>query len=340
MNTFEQLGFTMPGFTNGINNTVSEMAKPEQNVSWYFMSQMASMVFAGWLGRKTALQQNSGSISLQEELNQKKMEFGRAKQEEDIEFLRECHVLGMQQQKELAINACKDRQTEEEFRLFCNKWQSRFRPQINAILEDLQNQNIDENGVPMMKLLIASTQETNTGSGKYQSFCETFSTEIVKRYGLGIDTSWIRSWNKECVSSLADTMNLHYIMQGLPTVILYPMTRGDKVSIEIASWNYSLGQSNLLFDKTLQISKSELTENKLHSILAIVASYIDDVYRVMIHHSVPSSIYKIEGILNSSDDLKNIAIGKYKSLLAMCQGNKGLITDNSEIKKLENTINL
>ena len=77
------------------------------------------------------------------------MEFGRAKQEEEIEFLRECHVLGMQQQKELAINACKDRQTEEEFRLFCNNWQSRFRPQINAILEDLQNQNIDENGVPI-----------------------------------------------------------------------------------------------------------------------------------------------------------------------------------------------
>ena len=53
-------------------------------------------------------------------------------------------------------------------------------------------------------------------------------------------------------------MNLHYIMQGLPTVIIYPIKRGDSLSIETATWGYQLGQSHMIMDKTFRIPMSRI----------------------------------------------------------------------------------
>ena len=58
-------------------------------------------------------------------------------------------------QREAAIQTYYDRQQEEEFRRFCEmSWNTHFRPQINAVLEEMKQPSTDNTVVPKLKVLI------------------------------------------------------------------------------------------------------------------------------------------------------------------------------------------
>ena len=93
----------------GIGQAVEAMPAGERVISGYFAGQMAGMVYSGWKARKTSAEHNARSISFQEELNQIRNEFGNNKVQAEIDFLRECHTLGMQNQREAVLKSCIDR---------------------------------------------------------------------------------------------------------------------------------------------------------------------------------------------------------------------------------------
>ena len=344
MTPYEQLGFAMPSAA-GIGQAVEAMPAGERVISGYFAGQMAGMVYSGWKARKTSAEHNARAISFQEELNQIRNEFGNNKVQAEIDFLRECHTLGMQNQREAALQSCIDRQKEEEFRRFCEKsWNAHFRPQINAVLEEMKQPSTDNAGVPRLKLMIARTPlvaDTMDRKGTYSDFCDEFKEEYLLQYNLGMDSIWMRGWECDSVSAMADTMNLHYIMQGLPTVIIYPIKRGDNLSIETATWGYQLGQSHMIMDKTFRIPMSRFEGNKerMSVLMIAAAAYVDDCYRLMLHHSPADSLYKIKGLLQEDELVWELLTNKYRGLIIQSQSVADtMLIGQEEIKKLENTI--
>ena len=344
MTPYEQLGFTLPSAA-GIGQAVEAMPAGERVISGYFAGQMAGMVYAGWKSRRTAAEHNARAISFQEELNQIRNEYGDRKMQAEIEFLHECHDLGMKSQREAALQSCRDRQQEEEFRRFCEKsWNTHFRPQINAVLEEMLHPSTDNIGVPRLKLMVARTPLTAKSmdkKGAYADFCDEFKEDFLLHYNLGLDSIWMRGWECDCVSAMADTMNLHYIMQGLPTVIIYPVQRGDTLSIETATWGYQLGQSHMIMDKTFRVQMSKIAENpeRMRTLMIAAAAYIDDCYRLMLHHSPADSLYKIKGLLQEDELVWNMLTTKYRGLIIQSQNNiDTMIIDEEEIKKLDKTI--
>lgn len=344
MTPYEQFGFTMPT-ADQIGQAVDAMPAGERVISGYFAGQMAGMVYAGWRSRKTAAEHNTRNISFQEELNEIRNEFGNKKVKAEIDFLRECHDLGMRNQREVAIKSCADRQQEEEFRRFCEmSWNTHFRPQINAVLEEMKQPATDNAGVPRLKLMIARTPLIAKGmdrKGAYADFCDEFKEDFLMQYNLGMDSIWIRGWECDCVSAMADTMNLHYIMQGLPTVIIYPVKRGDNLSIETAMWGYQLGQSHMLMDKTFRIPMSYIEDNqdRMKVLMIAAAAYVDDCYRLMIHHSPADSLYKLKTLLQKDGLAWEMLTTKYRSLIIQSQCNADtMLVGAEDIKKLENTI--
>lgn len=70
-------------------------------------------------------------------------------------------------QREAAIQTCDDRQQEEEFRRFCEmSWNTHFRPQINAVLEEMKQPSTDNTVVPKLKLMVARTPLIANGMDK------------------------------------------------------------------------------------------------------------------------------------------------------------------------------
>lgn len=344
MTIYEQFGFTMPSAAE-LGQTVEAMPTGERVISGYFAGQMLGMVYSGWKARNTATEHNERSITFQEELNNIRNEFGDKKVQAEIDFLRECHDIGMRTQREAAIQSCYDRQQEEEFRRFCEmSWNTHFRPQINAVLEEMKQPSTDNTGVPKLKLMIARTPLIANGmdkKGMYADFCDEFKEDFIMQYNLGIDTLWRRGWECDCVSAMADTMNLHYIMQGLPTVIVYPIQRGDTLSIETATWGYQLGQSHMIMDKTFRIPMTyiESKPERMRVLMIAAAAYIDDCYRLMLHHSPVDSIYKIKDLILNDKVIWDMLTTKYRGLIIQGQSEADTkLVQQEEIKKLEKNI--
>ena len=319
----------------------------ETVISGYFAGQMAGMMLTGHRARRMSAQQNEQNISFQQELNDIRQKHALERSKAELDFLRECHKKGMAFQRESARISCENRKQEEEFRKFCETiWLTHFRPEIGAILEAMTHPVVDIDNVTEMKLLIARTPLTAKGmdrKGSYADFCEEFKEEYLKAYNLHIDGMWLRAWERDCVSAMADTMNLHYIMQGMPTIILYPIQRGDNLSLETATWGYQLGQTGMAFEKTFRVPFKEIEEKqeRLELLMIASAAYIDDCYRVFLCQSKPDSIYRLKRILKEDEMVWSLLCGKYTSLLQTSDRmQETLLLDTDEKEKLASTVQI
>ena len=317
----------------------------ETVVSGYFVGQMAAMLLNGFRARRMGRRQNEQSMTFQQELNDIRQEFAKEKSQAELEFLRECHESGMAFQRESARKSCENRKQEEEFRKFCEtSWLTHFRPEIGAILEAMEHPNLDNKGVAKIKLLIARTLLVAKGvdkKGAYSDFCEDFKEDYLRLFSLNIDGVWLKAWERDCVCPMADTMNLHYVMQGMPAVVLYPMQRGSIFSLETATWGYQLGQTGMVFNKMFRMPMSELETypNRLDKLLLAAAAYIDDCYRVLLCQSVPDSLYKLKDCLQEDDYVWTLLCGKYQSLVETTEKTRNmLLLEDKEMEKLQKTV--
>lgn len=317
----------------------------ETVISGYFAGQMAGMLLSGFRARKQGREQNEHSLSLQQEMNEMRLGFSREKGQAELDFIRECHESGMAFQRECARQSYINRQQEEEFRKFCEStWLTHYRPNIDAVLTEMQNLDVDEKGVVKMKLMVARTPMVAMGmnrKGSYTAFCDFFKNEYIQEYALNVDCMWLQTWESDCMSAMADTMNLHYIMQGIPSIVLYPIQRGDSLSLETATWGYQLGLTNMAFDKTFRIPMEEIEADtkRQYRLLMAATTFIDDCYRVLLCQSTPESLYKVKDELQKDDYIWKLVCGKYQSLIAtMKEASDMLLLENKEMVELQETI--
>ena len=317
----------------------------ETVISGYFAGQMAGMLMTGFRARKMGRDQSDQSITFQQELSEIRQGFSREKSQAELDFLRECHEKGMAYQREVACLSYRNRQQEEEFRKFCeSSWQAHFRPDIGAVLAEMEHPEEDENGHARMKVMVARTPMVAMGNdrkGAYCGFCDFFKDEFLRENGLGVDTVWLRAWERDCVSAMADTMNLHYIMQGLPSIVLCPIQRGDLLSLETATWAYQLGQTGMSFNKTFRIPMQEVEAHvdRLNNLMLAAIAYIDDCYRVLLCRALPESLYKVKDALMRDEYVWNLLCEKYQSLIATVTDTMGVLSiDNDDLSQLINTV--
>ena len=343
MNSKNKYNMTQLGYSVG--GAQSAFGAGETVISGYFAGQMAGMLLSGFRARKLGREQNEHSILLQQEMNDLRLEFAREKNEKEQDFLRECHKTGMDFQREYARQSYMNRQQEEEFRKFCElSWLKHFRPDIGSVLTEMQSPDTDGKGVVKMKLMIARTPMVAMDmdrKGAYTAFCDYFKERYIHEYNVNVDCLWLRAWDADCISAMGDTMNLHYIMQGIPAIALYPMQRGNILSIETATWGYQLGLTGMAFDKTFRAPIEEIEEdtNRLHRLLIAATAYIDDCYRILLCQSTPESLYKVKDELQKDDYVWKLVCGKYQSLVAIAKdANEMLLLEDEEIEELKKAV--
>lgn len=346
MNTFEQFGFTDPTEAIIRNSIEGQMTSIADNViPGYFAGQMLSTLVWGDYSRKTAIKQTKKSIEFRQKILDDNIADSREQTKKEIEFMRECHNLGLQRQIEYAKDSCEQRLSEEEFRKFCEgTWLKHFRPTIGAILEEFRHPQLDSDGVIKMKLMIARTKLSSETSGldkrgAYYDFCSDFKEDYL--FDLNIDGRWLRAWENDCISPVADTMNLHYIMQGMPTILVFPMQRGEKFSVEVSTWAFQIGLSNMSINKVFQMPMAELSEhpNRLKNAMVAATVFIDDCYRLLFCQKKPNSIYQVEKELKKDSLVWELLCQKYKSMLdTISMIAIPNFSASNELKKLEKTI--
>lgn len=250
----------------------------ECGCSPFFITSALSSLGFGELGRQHQKELTEDNITFRKKMQKIRDDFSAERLNEQIAFKKESYELGRQFQIRMMQELNDNRQKEVEFKYLCEScWPLTIdvRTVVNWQREILRNSSI----VPM-RVLVAKT-DVNTHhktNGCYENFCTELSRANIP--GLQIEHG---CWKGKCQSPMAESLNINYIMQGIPTLIIYPYTTKGTFHLEFATWSFNRGMGAMMLNKAISFPCSLGKDDNQKIMLSIEAAMgvVRDNYMVL-----------------------------------------------------------
>lgn len=268
-----------------------------------------------------------GTIGLSEEMNnfqidleakykhlEDNLAYEKARVYKEIDILNELSRQKMLQYNQETINNLEDRIKRDEFKWFCdNIWNARFEVGPDTILTHIKETLLLRENIICPALIIGWTSGFSSAYFKcpsaqdnYLDFCE----EIFEEYTLSrlFDLSFVSMFRKQSTSSISDSLIAHYLMQGLPTLVLYPEIIDNLFRLDIVYWTHLRGHasiSQLTGYKCCLKSPSPNYNLEVHQMIkdsvVLFSSLIADIFHYSLNYKKPS--YTIDALshINNPD---------------------------------------
>lgn len=225
---------------------------------FFFTSAIQSGVF-GEISRHNQAELTEKNIEFRERLQGIKDEFQHERLDAQLQFRRESYELSRQYMLQQSTMINENRQKEIEFQIFLeNYWPLNYSP-FSVITE--QKKLLQRSIVPL-RVIIAKTEvsqfERTRPDSSYGQFCQNIKMGLQNLENINVE---IRSWKNACQSSICEAMNVNYIMQGIPTLILFPYQIGSTFGIEMSAWAFLSGNRSMIQKKVLIIDGYKGTDN-------------------------------------------------------------------------------
>ncbi|MFI3305300.1 MAG: hypothetical protein R3Y68_02160 [Rikenellaceae bacterium] len=325
------------------SDTIVQVAQQSGSGCPYFFltSALNSAVF-GELGRKNQSVLMDNNFEFQRHLDDLNREFKEEQLDTQIAFKRESYELGLRYQMIQSKQSNENRQKEVEFQYFCdNCW-----PLEKSILAFFEEQQASLNkAIVPLGVYIARTNVTTYNTNKNSRYNDLYETIKSIETSLGNCTIPKSSWKKNCQSTVAESMNINYILQGLPTLLIFPNLSSGKLNIEIATWCFNRGLGSMQISNMLSFpyALTDPDNDKVDFALQVVIGIIRDNYMVMTYHR-PATLLKIIKPHNISKypDIMTFIRQQYE-LLSMSVANsdsfRALCTP-SELNSIESSLRI
>lgn len=251
---------------------------------FFFTSAIQSSVF-GEVGRRNQAELLDSNIEFKERMRQLKDEFQKERLDAQIVYRRESYELGKQFLIRQTAELNDNRQKEIEFQYFLeNYWPLNYSA-YSMILE--QNKLLRTTSVIPLRVLIAMTEVTSSRSNpnkSYDDFCRNIKSGLQQLPNVVVE---MRPWKSKSNSMMCESMNVNYIMQGIPTLLVFPYQIGEMFGIEVASWSFLRGNRSMMQNKILQIDYFNATEalGQTHSAVKAVIGMTRDAYMLSEYHA-------------------------------------------------------
>lgn len=311
------------------HNGIIEAISAGGSSPFFFTCAIQSMVF-GELGRKNQEELMSTNLEFKERMAAIREEYSKERLDEQLLFRRESYELGKQYQIQQTAMMIDSRLKQIEFNNFCQHyWPLDY--DIFAVMKE-QSRILSSSHVVPIKVIIAKTEVT-TFDKKYPSsygeFCKLVKGNLNGLYGIDIQSN---PWKTSCNSNICDSMNLNYIMQGIPTLLIFPYQLGDSYGVEIATWSFNKGIRSLKHSKILTIDNFE-SQTSIDKVVASVSSIVGmtrDAYMLAEYHMPIAFPTMIGENMLSCPEIMKMLQQHYKEL-AQCVDSptyKSLCTSN------------
>lgn len=311
------------------NNIVTQSAQQANgSCPLFFLTNALNSVAFGELGRKNQNALTDNNFEFQRHLDNLNQEFKEEQLETQIAFKRESYELGRRYQMILSKQSNENRQKEVEFQYFCdNCW-----PLEKSILAffDEQQSSINKAIVPI-GIYIAKTDVTTYNTNKNNRYNDLYESIKSIETSLGHCTIPKSSWKTICQSTVAESMNINYILQGLPTLLIFPNLNNGKLNIEIATWGFNRGLGSMLISNMLSFpyALTDPDNDKVDFALQVIIGIIRDNYMIMTYHQPatllnimkPHNISKYPDIMifvRQQYELLNMNIANSENFRALC----------------------
>lgn len=294
--------------------------------AFFFTSAIQSAVF-GEVSRHHQSELVESNLEFRERLQSIKDEFQREHLDRQLQFRRESYELSKQYLLQQSTQLNENRQKEIEFHVFLEKyWPLNYSP-YSVITE--QKKLLKRSIIPL-RVIIAQTEisafNRKSPDVSYAEFCQHLRKDLTQVSNINVE---IRPWKKACLSSISEAMNVNYIMQGIPTLIIFPYQLGDTFGIEISTWAFLTGNRSMLHSKLMNIEGYKGTENleSTYSAIRAVIGMTRDAY-MLSEYRLPVCYPQL--IASDSEMLQETR----EMLYFHYENMKGLVADSSEYKSL------
>lgn len=244
---------------------------------FFFSGALQSGVF-GEIGRHNQAELLKDNLEFRERLQSIKDEFQHERLDAQLQFRREGYELSRQYLLQQSALINENRQKQVEFKVFLERyWPLTYSP-YSVLME--QKEILRCSIVPL-RVLIAKTEvsQFNRSSREtsYEQFCQSIKTGLQNLGNIIVE---MRPWKKDSQSSICEAMNVNYIMQGIPTLILFPYQIRDTFGIEMSAWAFLNGNRSMMQIKVLTIEGFKGTENleATYSAIRAVIGMTRDAY--------------------------------------------------------------
>ncbi len=290
-----------------LGNSFVHSLQAEGCSPFFFTSAIQSAVF-GEVARAHQAELVNNNIEFRQRMQNIKDEFTRDKLDAQRLFKRESYELGKQFVMQQTVLQNNSRQKQIEFKNFCNRyWPLNF--DVYSMLTN-QNSILETNSIVPLRVLIAKTEITSfeckslrkSSDNSYGIFCEQVKECLSKLPNISVQ---IRPWKNSCQSIVCESLNLNYIMQGMPTLLIFPYQIDNILGVEVAVWSFNRGPKSMMQKKLLKIESNDPSKNKELAISSVqaITGMIRDSYMLCEYHApimfpeiADSSIFQIKEI--------------------------------------------
>lgn len=318
-----------------VENLLQHMT--ECGCSPFFVTSAISSLGFGKMGRLHQLAILEDNIAFKERMQQLRNDFSEERLNAQIDFRRESYELGRRYQVLMMQQLNENRQKEVEFKYLCeNCWPLTI--DVRTVMK-WQKEILKSTEIVPMRVLIAKT-DINTyrrENGCYENFCSELTK--VRIPNLLIEQA---AWKEKCQSPMAESLNINYIMQGIPTLIIYPYKTKGTFHLEFATWSFNRGLGAMILDKAMSfpysLEKADAPEI-MYSIEA-VAGVVRDNYMVLEYQkpAVYPTLARPEMLDNKL--IKDYLDAQYRMLehtVKVSETFRQLCSDN-ELKEIESSL--
>ncbi len=246
--------------------------------------------------------------------------FDRDKYELELEYLRRSYSENIAFQVENSRRQFANMREQQAFKYFCERfWQNQFSMTINSL--DLLRAALLESSSPdnmRLQLLVAWTPALQKAASvfgmqvkeNYGRVCKDLR-DRVKASAAGnsvYSTSFIGAWLQQSRSMLSDVMNLYYVMQGIPSVVLFLNECDGRFMVDIATWSIRTGNNNFTVCRCFDC-KSATAGNYADAcdLLYASASLAGDIAKSMLSGSPFGMASTVDTLIESPEIRKDVA---------------------------------
>ncbi|NVO11902.1 MAG: hypothetical protein HXX16_18235 [Bacteroidales bacterium] len=204
----------------------------------FFISSAISSMLFGKLNYDTQLANSEDRIAFQKQMNLARQKFEDEKFEQELRFKREMLKTGHFFQQIEAKRSFENEKKKLEFNHFESYWPLRI--DIHAIW----NENIFSKSSPSLTVIL-SRYNSPKANNDYSNTCDELERYSEKLQNITFKHS---AWKfaeqvnvNYNVGGIAQNMNVHYIMQGIPTLIITPQVVGDTLYFDTSIWSFGKG---------------------------------------------------------------------------------------------------
>lgn len=250
---------------------------------FFFTSALQSTVF-GELGRHNQKQLMADNMAFRQEMERLRADFAHEQLDAQMLFRRESYELGRQYLIEQTTTMNENRRTEVEFQFFVEQ----YWPLAYSAWTALEEQKVlaRSKAVMPLRVLIAKTAvscyEAKRPNDSYDKFCKQVRDHLAAIPGIKVEQ---RPWQNRCQSAMAEAMNVHYIMRGMPTLLVFPRQTGSGMAVEVAAW--SVGSAGMLHGSTVRVPGLDAVRDTKAAIAAVnaTAGMVRDAYMAAVYRA-------------------------------------------------------